>query len=191
MGGSYIDDAALLALAGKSPHLADLDVSGTHVTPDGLMHLACELTHVLPVTAEAADTGASEGLGDTRRWMDTGVVATGLRSPEQQGLLQQDTEAEPQQQQQQLQQPLQQPPRLALQLTRLQVSRARALASDAGMAAAAQLCAGTLQELVVAHGGGALSDAGLAALVGCDRLTALDIPGSSVTEVGVLSLLPN
>lgn len=186
MGGSYIDDAALLALAGKSPHLADLDVSGTHVTPDGLMHLACELTHVLPVTAEAADTGASEGLGDTRRWMDTGVVATGLRSPEQQGLLEQETEAEPLQQQ--LQQPLQQPPRLALQLTRLQVSRARALASDAGMAAAAQLCAGTLQELVVAHGGGALSDAGLAALVGCDRLTALDITGSSVTDEGVWGL---
>lgn len=68
MGSSYITDAVLMNLASKSPGLTDLDVSGSHVTAEGLAQLAAGLAAIaggdraavaqMAVTASAADAAA-------------------------------------------------------------------------------------------------------------------------------------
>jgi hypothetical protein len=70
-GTSYITDVVLLNLAGKSPKLTDLDISGAHVSRQGLMELAAALaaaggsrssseTLAAPAAAAAAADGEAE-----------------------------------------------------------------------------------------------------------------------------------
>ncbi|KAF8068240.1 SPP1 [Scenedesmus sp. PABB004] len=174
MGSSNVGDDVLLWLASKSPGLADLDLSGTNVTVNGLAGLAAELAALKPAPApapapapvpaaaaaeEAAAPRAAEGgaAGGGGAEGAEGAAAAALPS--------------------------------GLALTRVHLSRARGLADDAGLVLLGQLTGDSLVELVLRNAGAAVSDAGLRALRGCGRLTSLDLTSSSVTEAGLRDLL--
>jgi hypothetical protein len=159
-GTSYITDASLLNMAGKSPKLEDLDISGAHVTRDGLIALATAVaaasssneagvaaaghaSAVDPAAAAAAAAAAAEGEEEREAYIAG-----------------------------------------SLPLQRLYINRCSKLACDEGLQLIGQLTSGNLQELVVRNAGATVGDDGLRGLVGCTGLTTLDITSSSVTEAG-------
>jgi hypothetical protein len=75
-GSSDITDVCLLNIAGKSPNLTDLDISGAHVTRQGLMELAAAL-------AQAGGSSSSSALTSTAP-AAAGGDAAGAEAEEQQ-----------------------------------------------------------------------------------------------------------
>lgn len=167
LGASSVTDASLLQLAGRSPHLEELDLTGTKVTHDGLVGLATALAAAAPRDARAAAAApaaaaAAAAAGGGAAPAGPAAAAAG-EEPEARAMAAIAAA------------------RGALRLKRAQLNLS-ALAGDDGVTVVAQLCSDSLEQLVVRST--ALGDVGVRALAGCARLHALDIRGSSVTEQG-------
>jgi hypothetical protein len=155
-GTSYITDAVLLNLAGKSPNLTDLDISGAHVSRQGLMELAAALAGAAGGSSTSTTTSAAPASSAAA----ASAAADGEAEEEEQVL------------------------QGSLPLQRLYINRCNKLACDEGLILIGQLAGASLQELVVRNAGATVGDEGLRGLVGCTGLTSLDITSSSVTEAG-------
>lgn len=177
---SSVTDALLLQLAGQSPKLRALDLTGSLVTPAGLRQLAAAHAACRAAAAAAAGPGLvsrpNAGSGDAARGAGGGsgggsasAAATGGQSAGAltSAALVGDTAAAAG----------------GLHLRDLQINGS-ALATDEGLAAIGQCCCDTLEQLVVRGAGSKLGDEGLRGLKGCRQLSTLDITGSSVTEAG-------
>jgi hypothetical protein len=77
-GTSYITDACLLNIAGKSPNLTDLDISGAHVSRQGLLELAAALAEVGGSSSSSVATSAAPAA--------SAAAADGEAEEEQRGL---------------------------------------------------------------------------------------------------------
>lgn len=166
-GKSYVDDALLLQLAGKSCHLHILDLSGCSVTPTGLRqlaaaHAACRAA-MAPESAAAATAATSLTTGGNSS-SPTAAAAAGGAAGDAVSAGAAAAEG-------------------GLQVRDLQLNGS-ALACDEGLLAVGECCYETLEQLVVRNAGAWLCDEGLRGLSGCSKLSALDITGCSVTEQG-------
>lgn len=160
-GTSYVTDTVLLQLASKSPRLEILDLSGTHVTPDGLFNLARALAACRPATAAAVR--AAEAARSAAATLNGGVAPLQAALVAAAAMLTL--------------------PRGALHVKDLRLDGS-SLACDDGLWAVGKCCSDTLEQLVVRNARSRLGDHGIRELSGCSRLAALDITGCSVTEAG-------
>lgn len=191
-GTSYVNNTVLLQLAGKSPKLHALDLSGCLVNADGLRelaaaHAACrpaaDASTAAPVGTDAADADtaadddadpASDSDSDAgsvgnNRVARAANFTDGMTPEELAALARYDAMCLTR--------------RGALRLRDLQLDGS-ALARDAGLVAVADCCSETLEQLVVRNAGARLGDDGISSLGRCKKLSTLDIAGCSVTEEG-------
>uniref|UniRef100_A0A383W243 Uncharacterized protein n=1 Tax=Tetradesmus obliquus TaxID=3088 RepID=A0A383W243_TETOB len=164
-GTSYVTDACLLSMAGKSPNLEDMDISGAHVSQQGLTALAVALWAAGGGSSSKVDAPDPSPSSAAAAAAATAAAGDAADQPEEAKV------------------------RGCLPLKRLYINRCSKLACDEGLILIGQLAAGSLQELVVRNAGATVGDDGLRGLLGCSSLTTLDITSSSVTEEGLRELL--
>lgn len=164
MGSSHVTDACLLHLAGKSPNLTDLDVSGAHVSMDGLTALAAALA------AASGSAGASAEAAAIAAALNDGAATAAAATQEVPDIAAGSAAAVP--------------AASRLPLKRLYISQCKRLASDEGLVLIGQLACNSLRELVVRNAAAAVGDEGVRGLSGCLKLASLDVTSSSVTEAG-------
>lgn len=167
-GSSYVNDAVLLALAGKSLRLATLDLTGCLVTPDGLRQLAAAHAAARPAAPAAAGAAAGAPAAGQQAAAGAAAAAAGAagQAPSAAGA----------------------PGAAALRVRDLQLDGS-GLACDAGLVAVGECCCDNLEQLVVRNAGARVGDEGIRGLRACMKLAALDVAACSVTEEGLSDLL--